>query len=94
MKEEEENPGITRVVLYRACLSRAHLLFLIASDDNYQPSNELLALLNTLPPEILLGVDALQTEMEQEDVKPNIKPEPIEAQLPGKYTSRLWYSIP
>jgi len=32
--------------------------------------------------------------MEQEDVKPNIKPELIEAQLPGKYTSGLWYSIP
>lgn len=48
-------------------------------EDDYQPSAELLAALNTLPPELL----DVKMEAEEEELKPQVKSEPIEHEIGG-----------
>lgn len=48
-------------------------------EDDYQPSAELLAALNTLPPELL----DVKMEADEEELKPQVKPEPIEHEIGG-----------
>jgi len=53
----------------------------VKGEDDYQPSAELLAALNGLPPELLDG--RMGDSEEEEELRPRIKPEPVEHQIDG-----------
>lgn len=57
-------------------------------EDDYQPSAELLAALNTLPPELL----DVKMEAGEEELKPQVKSEPIEREIGGTWQS--YFIIP
>jgi len=57
--------------------SNFHMSYI--DEDDYRPSAELLAALNTLPPELL----DVKMEADEEEIKLRVKPEPIEHEIGG-----------
>jgi len=82
VKEEEEKYIKPEGIQYRNNTAKYTSLICYSSytdDEDYQPSAELLAALNTLPPELLDS----GMEVGEEELKPQVKPEPIEPEIGG-----------
>ena len=82
VKEEEEKYIKPEGIQHRNDFVKYTSLIFYSSytdDEDYQPSAELLAAFNTLPPELLDG----GMEVDEEELKPRVKPEPIEPEIGG-----------